>query len=270
MHGNVGEDKNQEIGPHERMCLALDSAPTEYLLPFGITKESWQRWRRGGRGTRSGGTKQWTFPRLPELRYPTTIRAVGDRQNLVRNINLDCRLSDRCRRVLTVLAISFLNLKTGRCDPTVAYLAMMAGLGEDPSAERMARLALAEGEAAGWISRAYRFNGPGRKRSTDFLFLIPDAVMRPDKSSDAPGQIRPTARTSAPKSPSDVNDSASRLTGNSTNREYEEHLSFREPSSLRSDGPTLSEERKREFGGCLRHPPGLQSLRTRMWSGCGI
>ena len=30
---------------YERMLQALDDAPDEYFLPFGITKESWLLWR---------------------------------------------------------------------------------------------------------------------------------------------------------------------------------------------------------------------------------
>jgi hypothetical protein len=53
----------------------------------------------------------------------------------------------------------YLNLKTGRCDPTVRHIAMMAGLGEDDSAERMARRALSEGQRLGWIRRIRRDGG---------------------------------------------------------------------------------------------------------------
>jgi hypothetical protein len=56
-------------------------------------------------------------------------------------MSLDRRLSERTKLVLTRLAL-YLNIKTGRCDPKVRDLAMMAGLGEGEAAERMARRAL--------------------------------------------------------------------------------------------------------------------------------
>jgi len=38
-------DEEQWQRDHERMCRAIDAQPPEYFIPFGITKESWQRWR---------------------------------------------------------------------------------------------------------------------------------------------------------------------------------------------------------------------------------
>ena len=130
MKDNLSTDKKQAPSAHERMCLAIDAQPSEYFAAFGITKESWQRWRRTGQGTPSTGTKEWAFPRRTQLIYPRVIKSTQDWDNWVRGVNLDRRLTDRCRRVLTVLA-GYLNLKTGRCDPTVHHLAMMAGLGDD-------------------------------------------------------------------------------------------------------------------------------------------
>jgi hypothetical protein len=58
-------------------CAARSMRRPPNIPSFGITEESWLRWRDGGRGTYSGGTKRWTFPRLTELRYPTRIKTVS-------------------------------------------------------------------------------------------------------------------------------------------------------------------------------------------------
>jgi hypothetical protein len=70
----------------------------------------------------------------------------------------------------------FYNLKTARCDPQMRHLAMMAGLGEDEGATRMARTAVQMGEDAGWIKRLFRYGGSRRSQSSEFILLFPAAV----------------------------------------------------------------------------------------------
>jgi len=101
---------------------------------------------------------KWHFPRITELYYPNQVRSTEEWDNWLKAMTLDRRLSERAKLVLTRLAL-YLNLKTGRCDPTVRHLAMMSGLGENDSAERMARRALSEGQRLGWIRRIRRDGG---------------------------------------------------------------------------------------------------------------
>src|SRR5262249_34084815 len=142
---------------------------------------SWRDWRDGGHGTRSGGKSEWHFPTLTELKYPTRVKSLRGWDDWIRVMNLDRRMTDRTRRVLTVLA-TFFNLKTGQCSPRVRFLAMIAGLGEDESAEVMARQALTSGEGNGWIKRHYRGGGRKRNRSTEYELTIPAAVHRPSEN----------------------------------------------------------------------------------------
>lgn len=244
MHDSLGVDKNQTVSAHERMCSAIDAQPREYFTTFGITKEGWQKWRHTSQGAPSTGTKEWTFPRLTQLVYPRAIKSTQDWDNWVKGVNLDRRLSDRCRRVLTSLAM-YLNLKTGRCDPTVHHLAMMAGLGDDESAQRMARSALSEGENAGWIRRKLRNGGLRTNRSSYYEFLIPAAILTGSKDIDP-------VRTDSPPRPDKSGTPSGQMSPPEQGKEEQgkkEHLSIsREPSSLCSDGPlNLSEERKGEF-----------------------
>src|SRR6201995_4107541 len=104
----LSKDKKQS--GHQQMCQAIDAQSAEYFAAFGITKESWKRWRHSGQGTPSTGTKEWTFPRWTQLIYPRVIKSTQDWDNWVKGVNLDRRLTDRCRRVLTVLA-QYLNLE---------------------------------------------------------------------------------------------------------------------------------------------------------------
>jgi hypothetical protein len=169
------EAKVKPESDYQRMCRAIDAAPPEYFAGFGITKESWQDWRAGGRGTRSGGKLKWHFPLVTEVHYPREIKTTQDRHNWIRALNMDRRVPDRARRVLTNL-ILYLNPKNGRCDPTLRHLAMMSGLGEDDSAEVMARSAIRNGEKLGWIKRHYRYGGGRYLQSSRYEFLIPAAI----------------------------------------------------------------------------------------------
>jgi hypothetical protein len=277
---NIIADKKQ-VSAHEQMCCAIDAAPPEYFTAFGIIKESWQRWRESGQGAPSTGAQKWIFPRLTELIYPRVIKSVQDWDNWVKGLNLDRRLGDRCCRVLIVLA-QYLNLKTGRCDPTMHHLAMMAGLGDHQAAERMARMALREGEEFGWIKRHFR-RGGHRSRSNRYEFLIPLAVTQPPelefvdrdgkwftaqvadgKEVCGPFKTREAAaRWTEDRGPQpDKSDpptgqigdpnrtQESARTENDRNREYKKHsVSSIRPSSLCSDGHprNLPEKRKGEF-----------------------
>src|SRR5262249_44886147 len=167
--------KVKKESDYERMLRALDQCGDEYFRRFGISRESWQDWRAGGKGTPSTGTLKWRFPRIVELKYPDIIKSTEDWDNWVKGVNLDRRISDRTRRVLTMLAL-FYNLRTGQCNPAMHHLAMMAGLGEDEAAEVMARTAIASGERAGWVKRVYRRGGRKHNQSNEYKLLTPEAV----------------------------------------------------------------------------------------------
>jgi hypothetical protein len=62
--------------PHAQMCSAIDTQPPEYFAGFGITKESWQDWRAGGEGTRSGGELPWSAPVVEEVTDPVLVREI--------------------------------------------------------------------------------------------------------------------------------------------------------------------------------------------------
>jgi hypothetical protein len=57
-------------GPAQDMASAIDTAPPEYFAAFGITKQSWQDWRAGGKGTDAGGKLPWSAPVVEEV-FPT-------------------------------------------------------------------------------------------------------------------------------------------------------------------------------------------------------
>src|SRR5262249_43487791 len=123
--------------------------------------------------------------RITPLYFPTNgIKETEDRFNWMQAVQRDRRLTERARLVLIRLA-QFLNLKTQRCDPTVAKLAMMAGLGDvstpysddDDSTVVMARRALKRGEELGWIRR-HRRSGGLRNQSNSYEFLVPTIMTR--------------------------------------------------------------------------------------------
>ena len=120
--------------------------------------------------------RKWHFPRITELRYPNQVRSTEEWDNWLKAMTLDRRLSERAKLVLTRLAL-YLNLKTGRCDPTVRHLAMMAGLGESDGAERMARRGLSEGQRLDWIRRIRRDGGNiAYSQSSLYEFTVPAAA----------------------------------------------------------------------------------------------
>jgi hypothetical protein len=59
----------QEKPAHELMCQAIDAQPPEYFTAFGITKDSWQRWRRTGEGTCGSEQEKlpWSTPVVDEV-----------------------------------------------------------------------------------------------------------------------------------------------------------------------------------------------------------
>jgi hypothetical protein len=119
----------------------------------------------------------WGYPHVTELDCPVAgIKKTKDRHGWIKGVNLDGRLSERARRILTRLML-YLNLKTQLCNPTLRNLAMNCGLGEDDSAIRATRRALEEGEKRGWIRRHLRYGGSSRyNQSSQFEFLVPEAV----------------------------------------------------------------------------------------------
>src|SRR5262249_24598073 len=92
---------------------------------------------------------QWQQPRLIEVHYPTTIADVRDRDRWMMVMMLDNRLNARDQIILVRLALH-LNLKTGRCDPSVGLLASETSI-DGRDAERQARRSLAKGEETRWI-----------------------------------------------------------------------------------------------------------------------
>jgi hypothetical protein len=114
--------------------------------------------------------QEWHFPHVNPLHHPAHIKKAADCFNWMQSMWLDGQLHERTKLITTVL-VKHRNLKTGQCNPSLRYLAMMAGLGESPSAERMVRRALAEAEKLGWIRRHLRGS-----HTTNFEFLIPKSV----------------------------------------------------------------------------------------------
>jgi hypothetical protein len=89
---------------------------------------------------------------------------------------LDNRLNARDQVILTRLALH-LNLKTGRCDPSVDRLASEVSInGRDP--RRQARRSLAKGEKIGWIRRSFRHGGDAGKQSqtSRYALTIPSDI----------------------------------------------------------------------------------------------
>jgi hypothetical protein len=132
--------------------------------------------------SRGGKQKDWHFPRLLELRYPSKIANTQDRHNWIASMMVDSRLNDRNKLVLTRLAMH-LNTKTQRCDPTVGLLVTELSLDEcgknkETSAIRSVRLSLEQAEKIGWIKRHLRHGGDTRRNQSSFyqLTIPPDIV----------------------------------------------------------------------------------------------
>jgi hypothetical protein len=131
---------------------------------------------------------------MVEVFYPKKISSTQDRHNWITAMMLDARLSDRDKVLLTRLALH-LNLKTGRCDPTLDLLALEVSLHEnEESARRMARRALEQAEKVGWLERTGRHAGSRVNRSNSFRLTIPKDI-RPDKNEGSCGQISQVVRT---------------------------------------------------------------------------
>jgi hypothetical protein len=123
---------------------------------------------------RKSNRRQWRQPRLIAIHYPTTIANIRDRDRWIAAMMLDAELTARDQTILTRLALH-LNLKTGRCDPSVGLLAMEVSIrGADP--ERAARRSLAKGERKGWIRRTSRHGGDAKRQSqtNNYALIIPD------------------------------------------------------------------------------------------------
>src|SRR5262249_18228171 len=104
------------------------------------------------------------------------------------------RLSDRDKTILTRLALH-LNLKTGRCDPTLDLLALETSMpGNEESARRAVRRSLERADNLGWIERTGRHSGSRLNRSNSYRLTIPKDI-RPDKFDGSTGQIEGVART---------------------------------------------------------------------------
>src|SRR5262249_19793205 len=96
---------------------------------------------------------EWHRPRIVEVFYPLKISSTQDRHNWIKAMMLDARLGDRDKTVLTRLALH-LNLKTGRCDPTVDLVALETSMpGSEETAGRMVRRSLERADKLGWIER---------------------------------------------------------------------------------------------------------------------
>jgi hypothetical protein len=138
--------------------------------------------------------KEWHTPRMVEVFYPLKIGSTQDRHNWIKAMILDARLSDRDKTVLTRLALH-LNLKTGRCDPTLDLLALETSIsGSEQSARRMVRRSLERADKLGWIERTGRHSGSRLNRSNSYRLTIPKDV-RPDKFDRSSGQIEGADRT---------------------------------------------------------------------------
>jgi hypothetical protein len=138
--------------------------------------------------------KEWHMPRMVEVFYPLKISSTQDRHNWIKAMMLDARLGDRDKTVLTRLALH-LNLKTGRCDPTLDLLALETSLpGSEQSARRMVRRCLERADELGWIERTGRHSGSRLNRSNSYRLTIPKDI-RPDKFDTSSGQIEGVVRT---------------------------------------------------------------------------
>jgi hypothetical protein len=164
--------------------------------------------------------KEWHTPRMVEVFYPLKIGSTQDRHNWIKAMMLDARLRDRDKTILTRLALH-LNLKTGRCDPTVDLVALETSMpGNEETARRMVRRSLERADKLGWIERTGRHSGSRLNRSNSYRLTIPRDV-RPDKFDGSSGQIEGVDRT--PESGRIVK----------VNREGEYSLSSRVPSLAR-------------------------------------
>lgn len=146
---------------------------------------------------------QWQQPRLIEVHYPTTIADVRDRDRWMMVMMLDNRLNARDQIILVRLALH-LNLKTGRCDPSVGLLASETSI-DGRDAERQARRSLAKGEETGWIRRSFRFGGDTRKQSqtNNYALTIPSDIATglycPIGQAERPDKNKPSDRTKSAK-----------------------------------------------------------------------
>ena len=139
---------------------------------------------------------EWHTPRMVEVFYPLKIRSTQDRHNWIKAMMLDARLSDRDKMVLTRLALH-LNLKTGRCDPTLDLLALEVSIPrKEQSARRMVRRCMERAEEVGWIERTGRHGGVRWNQSNSYRLTIPkDIRPRADKFDTSIGLPSPPDRT---------------------------------------------------------------------------
>jgi hypothetical protein len=211
----------------------------------------------------------WHFPKVTELRYPDHISTLRDRDDWLKAVCLDQRLSVRAELVLFRLGL-YLNIKTGRCDPKIRDLAMTAGLGESDSAERVTRRALKEGEKLGWIKRHERHGGNVAiySQSNQYMFTIPAEIHRPTGLTSplatplATGQKRPS--TGHPSPPRTIKDLEHKM----SKKEQDSKIGLpRRPTAPGSKQESQAEQWEREgkspFTGC----PIWK--RPAMVNGCG-
>jgi hypothetical protein len=134
----------------------------------------------------------WRTPKVIELHYPLQIGNVGDWASWLRVMTLDFRLSDRDKLIVVRLALH-LNLKNGRCDPSLGLLALECSIpGNVEAAERAVRKSIARAEKAGWLVRTYRHGGASFNRTNKYSFGYPPEVwgwLKEDKSRPDPGVL---------------------------------------------------------------------------------
>jgi hypothetical protein len=139
-------------------------------------------------------------PRIVEVIYPRAIRSTQDRHNWLKAMMLDARMSERDRLIVTRLALH-LNLKTGRLDPSIGFLALECSIpGNCETAERVVRRSLAKAEQLGWIVRHARHGGVQRNsgnpggaqlnRSNAYRLTIPADVFVPTPAKRTRGGSR--------------------------------------------------------------------------------
>jgi hypothetical protein len=105
---------------------------------------------------------------------------------------MDPHLSARDKNILNRLAIH-LNLKTGRCDPSIDLLAFEVSIGGNhDSARRVVRRSLAKSEKLGWVKRIFRHGGDVkyRNQTNAYQLTVPDLP-----AAGARGQNRQSERT---------------------------------------------------------------------------
>jgi hypothetical protein len=113
--------------------------------------------------------------------------------NWIAAMLLDARLTARDKNILTRL-VMHLNLKTGRCDPSIGLLALELSIGgNDESAIRVVRRSLERSEKLGWVRRIFRSGGDVkyRNQSNAYHLTIPPDVY----GAGAGGQNRQSGRT---------------------------------------------------------------------------